>query len=137
MSLPHEIAEQQARCDEYNRRFGLTEAEPAFANELDYLEYVWRDPTKPDRLRYMAAKACADFHFPTLKAVAQIKDKDFSSMVEAARLRRSLGEVQRGSARFPFPPFPALQLNSTRFEAVMRWAGQFPRQTCPLCHTKS
>jgi hypothetical protein len=35
----------------------------------------------------MAAKACADFHFPTLKAIAQIKDKDFSSMVEAARLR--------------------------------------------------
>ena len=40
-------------------------------------------------------------------------------------------EVQLGS---PFPPFPALQLNSTRFEAVMRWAGQFPRQMCPLCH---
>jgi hypothetical protein len=61
--------------------------EPEFANELDYLEYVWRDPTKPDRLRFMAAKACADFHYPTLKAVAQIKDRDFSSMVEAARLR--------------------------------------------------
>src|SRR6516165_10873007 len=45
-------------------------------------------------------------------------------------------EVQLGS---PFPPFPALQLNSTRFEAVMRWAGQFPRQMCPppICHRRS
>jgi hypothetical protein len=87
MSLPHEIAEQQARCDEYNRRIGLTEAEPAFANELDYLEYVWRDPTKPDRLRYMAAKACADFHYPTLKAVAQIKEQDMAAVIDAARAR--------------------------------------------------
>jgi hypothetical protein len=29
----------------------VEEAEPAFANELDYLEYVWRDPTEPDCLR--------------------------------------------------------------------------------------
>jgi hypothetical protein len=50
MSLPHEIAEQQATAAARSRA---------------------------------AAKACADFHFPTLKAVAQIKDKDFSSMVEA------------------------------------------------------
>jgi hypothetical protein len=63
------------------------EPEPRFANELEYLEYVWRDPTKPDRLRYMAAKACADFHFPTLKAIAQIKDRDFASVLDAARLR--------------------------------------------------
>jgi hypothetical protein len=61
--------------------------EPAFANELDFLEYVWRDPTKPDRLRYMAAKACADFHFPSLKAIAQVTSKDFASAVEAAQLR--------------------------------------------------
>jgi hypothetical protein len=35
----------------------------------------------------MAAKACADFHFPTLKAIAQVTSKDFASAVEAARLR--------------------------------------------------
>jgi hypothetical protein len=61
--------------------------EPAFANELEYLEYVWRDPTQSPRLRFMAAKACADFHYPTLKAVAQIKDRDFASILDAARLR--------------------------------------------------
>jgi hypothetical protein len=61
--------------------------EPAFANELEYLEYVWRDPTQSPRLRFMAAKACADFHYPTLKAVAQIKDRDFASVLDAARLR--------------------------------------------------
>jgi hypothetical protein len=61
--------------------------EPAFANELEFLEYVWRDPAQPTRLRFMAAKACADFHYPTLKAVAQIKDRDFASIIDAARLR--------------------------------------------------
>src|SRR6516164_9724201 len=88
MSLPHEIAEQQARCDEYNKRLGL--AEPEFENELDYLEYVWRDPSKPDRLRYMAAKACADFHFPTLRAIAQVSRNDVASAIEAARARAAL-----------------------------------------------
>jgi hypothetical protein len=61
--------------------------EPAFENELEYLEYVWRDPTKPDRLRYMAAKACADFHFPQYKAIAKVTSKDFASVLDAARLR--------------------------------------------------
>jgi hypothetical protein len=63
------------------------EPEPHFENELAYLEYVWRDPNKPDRLRYMAAKACADFHFPTLKATAQIKERDMVSVLEKARAR--------------------------------------------------
>ena len=61
--------------------------EPAFANELEYLEYVWRDPTKPDRLRYMVAKACADFHYPTLKAVAQVKERDMAAVLDRARER--------------------------------------------------
>ena len=61
--------------------------EPEFANELEYLEYVWRDPTKPDRLRYMAAKACADFHFPTMKAIAQVSKNDMATAIDAARAR--------------------------------------------------
>jgi hypothetical protein len=64
--------------------------EPAFENELAYLEFVWRDPTKPDRLRYMAAKACADFHFPTLRAIAQVSRNDVASAIEAARARAAL-----------------------------------------------
>jgi hypothetical protein len=35
----------------------------------------------------MAAKACADFHYPTLKAVAQVSRNDVASAIEAARLR--------------------------------------------------
>jgi hypothetical protein len=58
-------------------------------------------------------------------------------MVSAGELRtlapgEGFREVQLGS---PFPPFPALQLNSTRFEAVMRWAEQFLRKMCPWCNT--
>ena len=67
--------------------------EPAFANELEYLEYVWRDPTKPDRLRYMAAKACADFHYPTLKAVAQVKERDMAAILDRARERVAKANV--------------------------------------------
>jgi hypothetical protein len=62
-------------------------AEPAFADKLAYLEYVWRNPTKPDRLRYMAAKACADFHFPTYKAISKVTPHDFAAVVDAARAR--------------------------------------------------
>jgi hypothetical protein len=65
----------------------MPEPEPEFSNELDYLEWVWRNPDKPDRLRYMAAKACADFHFPTLKATAQIKEKDLAAALDRARER--------------------------------------------------
>jgi hypothetical protein len=61
--------------------------EPEFANELEYLEYVWRDPAQPTRLRFMAAKACADFHYPTLKAVAQVSRNDMASVIDAARAR--------------------------------------------------
>jgi hypothetical protein len=35
----------------------------------------------------MAAKACADFHFPTLRAIAQVTKNDFATAMEAARLR--------------------------------------------------
>jgi|SRR6516225_8802658 hypothetical protein len=64
------------------------EPEPHFENELAYLEYVWRDSTKPDRLRYMAAKACADFHFPSLRAVGHVTDKNsVAAMVDRARSR--------------------------------------------------
>ena len=62
--------------------------EPEFANELEYLEHVWRDPTQPTRLRFMAAKACADFHFPSLRAVAHVTNKDSASaMIDRARER--------------------------------------------------
>jgi hypothetical protein len=35
----------------------------------------------------MAAKTCADFHFPTLKATAQIKDRDMAAILDKARER--------------------------------------------------
>jgi hypothetical protein len=64
------------------------EEEPHFENELAYLEHVWRDPTQPTRLRFMAAKACADFHFPSLRAVAHVTNKDSAAaMLERARER--------------------------------------------------
>ena|SRR6516162_3929497 len=64
------------------------EKEPEFSNELDYLEWVWRNPDKPDRLRYMAAKACANFHYPTMKAVAHVTNKDsMAAILDRARER--------------------------------------------------
>jgi len=48
--------------------------EPHFENELQYLEYVWRDPTKSDRLRYMAAKACAREQRPIVIGSFSAKD---------------------------------------------------------------
>jgi hypothetical protein len=78
--------------DPVKQLFGIEEPvepeEPHFENELAYLEYVWRDPTKPDRLRYMAAKACADFHFPSLRAVAHVNNKDsLAAMIDRSRER--------------------------------------------------
>jgi hypothetical protein len=35
----------------------------------------------------MAAKACADFYFPTLKATAHIKEREMASVLEKARER--------------------------------------------------
>jgi hypothetical protein len=87
MALPREIAEQQARCDEYNKEL----EEPHFENELSYLEHLWRDPTQPHRLRFMAAKACADFHFPSLRAVAHVTNRDsFAVSLDKARERSDL-----------------------------------------------
>jgi hypothetical protein len=35
----------------------------------------------------MAAKACVDFHYPTLKAITKVSENDFSSIVKSAWLR--------------------------------------------------
>jgi len=49
-----------------------------------------RNAEKPDRLRFAAAKACADFHYPTLKAVAQVSRNDMASVIEASRARAAM-----------------------------------------------
>ena len=59
MSLPHEIAEQQARCDEYNKKLWLErEAELERLRKLTPLEFlcaVWQDPDLPMHTRLRAA----------------------------------------------------------------------------------
>jgi hypothetical protein len=61
--------------------------EPEFASELDFLDWLWKQPSKPDRLRFQAAAEVAKYRHATLKAITKVSEDDFSSLVEAARLR--------------------------------------------------
>jgi len=61
--------------------------EPAFASELDFLDWLWKQPSKPDRLRFMAAAEVAKYRHATLKAVAQVREHDMASILDAARAR--------------------------------------------------
>jgi len=65
----------------------LDEEEPAFANELDFLDWLWKQPSKPDRLRFQAAAEVARYRHATLKAIAQVKEQDMASIIDAARER--------------------------------------------------
>jgi len=61
--------------------------EPEFASELDYLDWLWKQPTKPDRLRFMAAAEVAKYRHATLKAVAQVREHDMATIIDKARER--------------------------------------------------
>ena len=61
--------------------------EPAFASELDYLDWLWKQPSKPDRLRFQAAAEVAKYRHATLKATAKVTPDDFASVLERARAR--------------------------------------------------
>ena len=61
--------------------------EPAFASELDYLDWLLKQPSKPDRLRFQAAAEVARYRHATLKAVAQVREQDMAAIIDAARER--------------------------------------------------
>jgi hypothetical protein len=91
MSLPHEIAEQQARCDEYNKRVGLArEAEVERLRKLTPLEFlssVWQDPDLPMHTRLRAAAEACKYSAPQLKAIAQVTSNDMAAVLDRARAR--------------------------------------------------
>jgi hypothetical protein len=70
------------------------EPEPEFSDPLDYLEWFYRQPDKPDRLRLQAAMELSKFRYPTLKAIAQVSKDDFATAIEAARLRSNVIKLQ-------------------------------------------
>jgi hypothetical protein len=63
------------------------EEEPAFASELDYLDWLWKQPSKPDRLRFQAAAEVAKYRHATLKATAKVTPNDFAAVLDRARER--------------------------------------------------
>jgi hypothetical protein len=98
MSLPHEIAEQQARCDEYNRKLWLErEAELERLRKLTPLEFlcaVWQDPDLPMHTRLRAAAEACKYSAPQLKAVAHVKpNADFAAALDRARDRIANAKV--------------------------------------------
>jgi hypothetical protein len=54
---------------------------------LDYLDWLWKQPSKPDRLRFQAAAEVAKYRHATLKATAKVTPDDFASVLERARAR--------------------------------------------------
>ena len=98
MSLPHEIAEQQARCDEYNKKLWLErEAELERLRKLTPLEFlcaVWQDPDLPMHTRLRAAAEACKYSAPQLKAVAHVKpNADFAAALDRARDRIANAKV--------------------------------------------
>jgi hypothetical protein len=67
--------------------------EPAFASELDYLDWFWKNPTKPDRLRVDAAKEVAKYRHATLKATAKVTPDDFAAVLDRAKERAASANV--------------------------------------------
>jgi hypothetical protein len=67
--------------------------EPEFASELDYLDWFWKNPTKPDRLRVDAAKEVAKYRHATLKATAKVTPNDFAAVLDRAKERASGARV--------------------------------------------
>jgi hypothetical protein len=61
--------------------------EPTFASELDFLDWLWKQPSKPDRLRFQAAAEVAKYRHATLKATAQVTPDNFAAVLERARAR--------------------------------------------------
>jgi hypothetical protein len=67
--------------------------EPAFASELDYLDWLWKQPSKPDRLRFAAAAEVAKYRNATLKATAKVTPDDFAAVLDRARERAANANV--------------------------------------------
>ena len=62
--------------------------EPQFEDELAFLTWVWRNPTKSDRLRVAAAQTICKFKYPELKAIAHIPGKESdAAKIDRARER--------------------------------------------------
>ena len=61
--------------------------EPTFASELDFLDWLWKQPSKPDRLRFAAAAEVAKYRNATLKATTQVTPDNFAAVLDRARER--------------------------------------------------
>jgi len=84
MALPHEIAKQQARRDEYNRLM------PAFdySSPLNFLMSVFKNEDVALHTRLRAAAEACKYSTPQLRAVAHVTDKgSMALLLEKARQR--------------------------------------------------
>jgi hypothetical protein len=66
---------------------------PQFTSELDYLDWFWKNPTKPDRLRVGAAKEVAKYRHAILKATAKVMPNDFAAVLDRAKERVARANV--------------------------------------------
>jgi hypothetical protein len=67
--------------------------EPEFASELDFLDWLWKQPSKPDRLRFQAAAEVAKYRNATLKATTQVTPNDFAAVLDRAKERAANANV--------------------------------------------
>jgi hypothetical protein len=84
MSLPHEIAEQQARCDEYNK---MREPEFDYSSPLNFLLSVFKNEEVPLHTRLRAASEACKYSTPQLKAVAHVTANSNAAAIDRARER--------------------------------------------------
>jgi len=61
--------------------------EPKFSSELEYLDWLWQQRDKPDRLRFMAAAEVARYRHATMRAIAHVPSTTTAKSIEAARMR--------------------------------------------------
>jgi hypothetical protein len=67
--------------------------EPEFASELDFLDWLWKQPSKPDRLRFQAAAEVAKYRNAILKATTQVTPNDFAAVLDRAKERAANANV--------------------------------------------
>src|SRR6516162_10093374 len=83
--------------------------EPKFNSEIEYMDWLWQQPSKPDRLRFMAAAEVAKYRNATMRAVAHIPNKDsLAASLDRARERSNLARVIKLELKALPPQHPAV-----------------------------
>jgi hypothetical protein len=67
--------------------FGVEEPVFDLKDEISFLDSIWRNDEVPIRLRFQAAAEVARYRHATIRATAQVKERDMAAILDAARER--------------------------------------------------